>query len=112
MAGFSLSLRLAVLSVPCGLADESRGFGSAIAGFSLSVGTSVLPRGDAGPGDRPAWCCAWGQLGLQAGHRPQYTTSAWSISKPPSSDAVRQGVSPTAQSTSRTVPQERHTTWW
>jgi hypothetical protein len=53
-AGFSLSLWLSVLSVPCGLADESRGFGSAIAGFSLSVDTSVLPRRDADPEDRRA----------------------------------------------------------
>ena len=79
-AGFSLSLVLAVLSVPCGLAEESRGFGSARAGFSLS-GTSVLPEGDAGPGG-PA-CLVHGWVGVvergqraaggdwQAGHRPQ-----------------------------------------
>ena len=47
----------------------------------------------------------------QAGHRPQYTTSASSIVKPAPSDAVKQGVSPMAQSTSRTAPQERHTRW-
>ena len=29
-----------------------------------------------------------------------------------SSDAVRQGVSPTAQSTSAMAPHDRHTTWW
>jgi hypothetical protein len=44
-----------VLSVPCGLADVSRGFGSAKAGFSLSVGTSVLPVGTPVVEDRPAW---------------------------------------------------------
>src|SRR5579875_627887 len=48
----------------------------------------------------------------QPGHRPQYTTSASSIAKPWSSDAVRQGASPTAQSTSATTPHTRHTTWW
>ena len=38
--------------------------------------------------------------------------SASSIEKPWSSDAVRQGASPTAQSTSATTPHDRHTTWW
>jgi hypothetical protein len=37
-------------------------------------------------------------------------TSASSIAKPWSSDAVRQGASPTAQSTSATTPHDRHTT--
>src|SRR6266851_1665206 len=39
-------------------------------------------------------------------------TSASSIKKPWSSDAVRQGASPTAQATSVTTPHDRHTTWW
>jgi hypothetical protein len=39
-------------------------------------------------------------------------TSASSIEKPWSSDAVRQGASPTAQSTSATAPHDRHTMWW
>jgi hypothetical protein len=38
-------------------------------------------------------------------------TSASSIEKPWSSDAVRQGASPTAQSTSATTPHDRHTMW-
>jgi len=37
-------------------------------------------------------------------------TSASSISKPWSSDAVKQGVVPTAQSTSAMTPHDRHTT--
>jgi hypothetical protein len=123
MAGFSLSLVLAVLSVPCGLAEESRGFGSARAGFSLSVGTSVLPVGTPVVEGRPVWCggrvCSYEARAQrraggdwQAGQRPQYTTSASWISKPASSDAVRQGAPPVAQSTSLTAPQERHTKWW
>src|SRR5207247_7526406 len=39
-------------------------------------------------------------------------TSASSIEKPWSSDAVRQGASPSAQSTSAIAPHDRHTTWW
>src|SRR5918911_1401537 len=39
-------------------------------------------------------------------------TSASSIVKPWSSAAVRQGVVPTAQSTSAMAPHDRHTTWW
>lgn len=39
-------------------------------------------------------------------------TSASSIAKPWLSAAVRQGASPTAQSTSTTTPQVRHTRWW
>lgn len=39
-------------------------------------------------------------------------TSASSIEKPWSSDAVRQGASPIAQSTSATAPQDRQMTWW
>ena len=39
-------------------------------------------------------------------------TSASSMTKPESSEATRQGASPTAQSTSAIAPQERHTTWW
>ena len=39
-------------------------------------------------------------------------TWASSIEKPWSSEAVRQGASPTAQSTSATTPHDRHTTWW
>jgi hypothetical protein len=39
-------------------------------------------------------------------------TSASSMVKPWVSDAVRQGVSPTAQSTSAITPQERQTAWW
>jgi hypothetical protein len=39
-------------------------------------------------------------------------TSASSIEKPWWSDAVRQGASPTAQSTSARTPHDRHTTWW
>ena len=48
----------------------------------------------------------------QPGHRPQYVTSASPIEKPWSSAAVRQGASPTAQSTSATTPHDRHTMWW
>ena len=47
-----------------------------------------------------------------SGHRPQYTTSASSISKPESSAAVRHGVSPTAQSTSAVRPHVRQSRWW
>src|ERR1700684_1954100 len=39
-------------------------------------------------------------------------TWASSTEEPWSSDAVRQGASPTAQSTSATAPHDRHTTWW
>ena len=34
------------------------------------------------------------------------------MAKPWSSEAVRQGAAPTAQSTSATAPHDRHTTWW
>ena len=34
------------------------------------------------------------------------------MTKPRSSDAVRHGAGPTAQSTSAIVPHDRHTTWW
>ncbi|SFF87474.1 hypothetical protein SAMN04488582_104462 [Mycobacterium sp. 455mf] len=39
-------------------------------------------------------------------------TSASSISKPWSCDAVRHGADPAAQSTSAIAPHDRHTTWW
>jgi hypothetical protein len=39
-------------------------------------------------------------------------TSASSIATPWSSDGVKQGVAPTAQSTSAMAPHDRHTTWW
>src|SRR3954451_15538213 len=47
-----------------------------------------------------------------SGHRPQYATSASSISKPRSSAAVRHGADPTEQSTSTTRPHWRQIRWW